>query len=664
VVSRLDAADRGFRVIHRRSSILFWFGIVVVLLLAVWVRRVFLEAFPLSPDEGIHLMWVRLIEAGYVPYSEVYITYPPLYPLFLTWSWKLWPTLAGLRWLTFGYAFLSVIAAALIARRMTRRMADTILQPARLWGDIAGIATAVIFTMAPEFVLHSRAILGEVLSVGWSVLAVWLAMVYRDSGRRLPLVLSAVSVAFSLLTKVLSPFIAPLVLFIVLARYVHGPSLEELRGEWGARRRMILTDLFLWTCGLLVPFILMFLLFDWGPLVQQVVGQRLSARTAYIQDTDYWASRLERLGLFASDNLWAIPLALLGLIETFAYRMKERVTLLAWFALAVLMLLVHEPIRYKHFTLLLPLLAIWSGVAIAQIWDGVVHFGKAPNWAKGATVLSLFFVVAYLLRLSAVVKDWQAGLEVAGTPADEQIALDFIEKVTAPNDCLITDDMQLVYWSGRLVPPELAEVSSNRLKAGELTLDELVAISTGYDCQVVAAVSNRIPKYLPDYMEWVKGNYLGRFHYGEDDLYVAKVLTTPDPERPMQVEFARPVRFLGYTFDAQNVSPGDRLPLVLYWRALATLDTDYTVFVHLRDMNNVTQASADHQPYDGVVPTTRWRAGAVVKDVVWLDLPADLPPGEYRLLVGMYRVDTLERLPVMEDTSGENAVDLGTVQIE
>jgi hypothetical protein len=54
----------------------------------------------------------------------------------------------------------------------------------------------------------------------------------------------------------------------------------------------------------------------------------------------------------------------------------------------------------------------------------------------------------------------------------------------------------------------------------------------------------------------------------------------------------------------------------------------------------------------------------VIKDVVWLDLPAALPVGEYRLLVGMYRVDTMERLPVVGDASGENAIDLGVVSIK
>jgi hypothetical protein len=90
---------------------------------------------------------------------------------------------------------------------------------------------------------------------------------------------------------------------------------------------------------------------------------------------------------------------------------------------------------------------------------------------------------------------------------------------------------------------------------------------------------------------------------------------------------------------------------------------DFTIFVHLRDANNDTRLTADHRPYDGYVPTTKWRPGAVIKDTSWIELPADMPPGEYTLYVGMYRVDTLERLPVQGDTSGENALQLGQITV-
>ncbi|MCB0168121.1 MAG: hypothetical protein KDI79_28090, partial [Anaerolineae bacterium] len=83
----------------------------------------------------------------------------------------------------------------------------------------------------------------------------------------------------------------------------------------------------------------------------------------------------------------------------------------------------------------------------------------------------------------------------------------------------------------------------------------------------------------------------------------------------------------------------------------------------LRDANNNTLLGADHQPYEGTVPTGSWRIDAVVRDVVHLTLPPDLPPDDYKLAVGMYRLDTLERLPLLDDSSGENALLLGPVSI-
>ena len=258
---------------------------------------------------------------------------------------------------------------------------------------------------------------------------------------------------------------------------------------------------------------------------------------------------------------------------------------------------------------------------------------------------------------------WQRKAAVPQPPADEVEALAFIEQITAPGDCLITDDMPLVYWSGRMVPPELAEVSTNRLVSGALTLEELVAVTDQYDCQLVAAVSNRIPQYLPDYMEWVKQKYLGWFRYGEDDLYFAKADTEPNPETPLWANFADAFTFHGYTLPAQPVSPGSRVPLTLVWQAQAQPQIDYTIFVQLRDAAQNTLASADHQPYNWLVPTSKWPAGAVLQETSWLELPPDIPPGVYHIYVGLYSPDTFERLPIINDSSGENALILGPLDV-
>jgi hypothetical protein len=52
-----------------------------------------------------------------------------------------------------------------------------------------------------------------------------------------------------------------------------------------------------------------------------------------------------------------------------------------------------------------------------------------------------------------------------------------------------------------------------------------------------------------------------------------------------------------------------------------------------------------------------------VIDPVTLPIPADLPAGTYTLMAGLYRLDTLARLPVMNDTSAENAIALGEITL-
>jgi hypothetical protein len=55
----------------------------------------------------------------------------------------------------------------------------------------------------------------------------------------------------------------------------------------------------------------------------------------------------------------------------------------------------------------------------------------------------------------------------------------------------------------------------------------------------------------------------------------------------------------------------------------------------------------DGMPVGGLYPTTLWKAGEEVEDEHPLSLSTDLVPGDYRLLVGLYRPETGERLPVL-----------------
>jgi hypothetical protein len=106
--------------------------------------------------------------------------------------------------------------------------------------------------------------------------------------------------------------------------------------------------------------------------------------------------------------------------------------------------------------------------------------------------------------------------------------------------------------------------------------------------------------------------------------------------------------------------PGDRFQITLFWQALAAVDADYSVFVHLRNAEGVTVAQRDTQPLDGLYPTSQWQLGETVAQPLEFGLPDNLADGAYVLYVGLYRLDTLTRLPVAHDTSGENAIILDT----
>jgi hypothetical protein len=52
-------------------------------------------------------------------------------------------------------------------------------------------------------------------------------------------------------------------------------------------------------------------------------------------------------------------------------------------------------------------------------------------------------------------------------------------------------------------------------------------------------------------------------------------------------------------------------------------------------------------PQEGRYPTSRWAEGEVVSDPIILTL-ADVPLGRYRLAVGIYDPETVDRLPAVD----------------
>jgi hypothetical protein len=141
-----------------------------------------------------------------------------------------------------------------------------------------------------------------------------------------------------------------------------------------------------------------------------------------------------------------------------------------------------------------------------------------------------------------------------------------------------------------------------------------------------------------------------------------------------QVAFGDRIELLGYDLEIGNweLVIGD-FELTLYWRARAVVENDYTVFVHLVDQGGKLWGQGDSIPVRGMYPTSAWLPGQLVEDRHVIQVAPGVPPGSYRVLVGLYDPATLERLeavgpegPVLSEEEGplpEGAVTLTKLRI-
>jgi hypothetical protein len=133
------------------------------------------------------------------------------------------------------------------------------------------------------------------------------------------------------------------------------------------------------------------------------------------------------------------------------------------------------------------------------------------------------------------------------------------------------------------------------------------------------------------------------------------------PEHNLSVNLGEQIVLQGYSVTPDPPLPGQPVELTLFWQALAPMDVDYSAFLHLRNEANQTVAQIDFFPNR---PTSSWWVGDVLQSTRKFEIPAELPAGKYRLLVGLYNLETLERLPVQNDGTGEHAIELTKLEIQ
>lgn len=433
-------------------------------LYAVWM--VFfsgsLHAFELSADEGVNLIKAWLVVQGYPLYDAVWSDQPPLFTHLLACTLHL----AGPAVLL--PRALMIVASTVFLAGVGRHLRTTAGLPHAL-------AAQTIILAQPTFYFFSAAIMVGLPALYLATAAALTALRARSSAGYRLLVASAALLALSMMTKLFTAVLVPVLL--VLLAWPPAP-----RDRSGLRRAAV------WSLFLAVFLAVMGGLWVGRDNLGQLLDSHWQAR---LVDVAGWTQQTLRRHL----NIvpWLAPVAILGSLVALWRRKPGPLMFAGWAGMAVLALASHVPV-WNHQQLLFSLpAAIVGGYGVGEVLSSIAR--RRPATWPACPRTATFFLLAAAATL--VAWSWH---HLWDSPANRRrCALDdrhpevrqIVAALMRPEDRqrpVITDRPMLAYRAGRLVPAWTAALTYKRLITGNLSEAELISEITHQEpTQIVLA---------------------------------------------------------------------------------------------------------------------------------------------------------------------------------
>jgi hypothetical protein len=359
--------------------------------------------------------------------------------------------------------------------------------------------------------------------------------------------------------------------------------------------------------------------------VNWVLGSRFQGALHW----DAWLTDPERyhiLGrLILQQYGWVgLMLGLLGLVWLFTKRRREAILLLtAYVAYFIYGLNYYVPDISAFIIPAHLIFAIWIGAGLHALWQA------ASSWTLDSLLITCFSLLITLPLLWTNLP--QVDMSQHGWEAyrwgEYVLGLDI-----APGAAILAD-------SEKIAPLYYLQ----RVEGMRPDLDIIVmGDEAGYRQQLETRIAQGQTVYLARYLPGLEGRFLLRslgplVEVGTTPL--TSTVRSPKSEvRSLKSDgFGQNIRLLGYDADSLDIKPPDQLRLTLFWQAVDRIDTNYHVRLRLvSESGHVWLEEEGRHPVNGYYPTVAWRPGEVVPDFHELPISKALPPGPYRLEVGLF----------------------------
>jgi 4-amino-4-deoxy-L-arabinose transferase-like glycosyltransferase len=670
------------KVVRIRSSrpALILFLITACLLIGSLIPRLFyIHTIPLNYDEGTELMFGILAASGHTPYTETFVGIPPLALLTIQLGATLFGNSLTIRYPMMLYSLIGVITIFWLAKQLTS------YKPV-----LTGLMAAIILSFSPHYLSLSATIETEVPALALALVSLALVEYYRRQPLYRWLSLSGIAFALSLMLKIFVAFL-PIIIGLQLLTIVLPEEKKELL-QPAIYIKLIKMGVF-WLSGVLIVLGLFSLIYDPVKMYYEVITFRTLLRDVTIATENWFASNIE---IMQKEIGFYLPLMITAVLGLWVRQRREDSPQLwvwpLWFILAALLFPWHIPLRPRHLVILLPPLAVLSSLFLVYLIDYSSHLVR---------VLIFLLLLGYFLFQSTQMLASPPYYPFEANYTGNLSAAAFVQRTTVPDDCIIVDDQRFAFQAGRLVPPFLSETSRARLKVGWVSVAQIIETDDKNNCAAIVMLNNRFDTFIPELREVASSIYaltLDFHNPGVSDkttVYTLKINTDQQPTQPINRSLGGQVTLTGVDLTPAPWRARQMVTISSYWLTEKIMDRDYKIFLHLCDAQGNVISRFDHYPFEldpasaaphislspqylteraaelidkypttGLLPTQLWIPGNVLKETITFTLPAPMAPGSYTLKIGMYDETSLERLAVINDTSGENAISLGTVIVQ
>ncbi len=144
-------------------------------------------------------------------------------------------------------------------------------------------------------------------------------------------------------------------------------------------------------------------------------------------------------------------------------------------------------------------------------------------------------------------------------------------------------------------------------------------------------------------------------HEPTDKVMLAEIKLSkrPTPQHPLDIQFEKQVRLLGYDVDHTAVTPDQPFKVTWYWQVDRTMGEDWQLFTHVADGANRNRLNLDAaRPLRRVYPVSDWKTGDLLKDTQEVTLPKNWGSDKVTFYLGFYSGP--HRLHVQGPSDGDN----------